>query len=65
MTVSQNRMFIRLLPAVVSLILVATGCSLEAPEVPQFMTTLNLPIEEQTYTGEDMAQSLEAIEGKC
>jgi hypothetical protein len=62
-TVIRNQTFSRWFPAVICLALAATGCSLEAPEAPQFMTTLNLPLEEQTYTGEDMAQSLEAIIG--
>lgn len=63
MTVFQRLMFSRWLPAMICLVAGAAGCSLEAPEIPEFMTTLNLPIEEQTFTGEDMARNLEAIEG--
>ncbi len=50
--------------AALALILVlVAGCGLEAPEAPQFDTQLYVPLEEETYTGEDMARNLEAIEG--
>ncbi len=53
----------------VSLILAAglfaglTGCGLEAPESPSFETTFYVPIEQETYTGQEMAQGLQAVEG--
>ncbi len=37
------------------------GCGLEAPQKPAFETTLNVPLAVQSYTGEDLAQSLEAV----
>ncbi|MCK4412955.1 MAG: hypothetical protein KAY32_05380 [Candidatus Eisenbacteria sp.] len=40
-----------------------SGCGLEAPEAPSFSTTLNVPLGEETYTGLDMANDLEAVEG--
>ena len=37
------------------------GCGLEAPQKPVFESTLNVPLAVQSYTGEDLAQSLEAV----
>lgn len=37
------------------------GCGLEAPQRPSFETTLQVPFAAQSYTGEDLAQSLEAV----
>lgn len=39
------------------------GCGIEAPEAPQFETTLHIPLSTETYTGLDMANDLEAVEG--
>ncbi len=45
------------------ILILINGCSVETPESPRFTTTLNLPLSEEQYTGEDMAQGLEAVEG--
>jgi hypothetical protein len=42
---------------------VFAGCGLEAPKAPQFETTLNIPLSQETFTGVDMADELEAVEG--
>lgn len=47
----------------IALLLGAAGCGLEAPEKPCFETTFYLPLDEETYTGQDMADDLEAVEG--
>jgi len=39
------------------------GCGLEAPQAPEFETTFNIPLHEERYTGQDMAQGLESVEG--
>ncbi|MBD3235669.1 MAG: hypothetical protein GF330_03085 [Candidatus Eisenbacteria bacterium] len=39
------------------------GCGIEAPEAPEFETTLVVPINPETYTGLDMANDLDAVEG--
>ncbi|MCK4303464.1 MAG: hypothetical protein KAY24_04435 [Candidatus Eisenbacteria sp.] len=45
------------------LLLATAGCELEVPQKPQFETTLYVPMSEETYTGQDMADKLEAVEG--
>ncbi len=58
---------VRPLPPAGGLALVAAlilgGCGLETPEAPSFETTLNIPIEEETYTGQQMAEGLQAVAG--
>ena len=48
---------------VISSLVLLNGCGIESPETPRFVTTLNLPLKEEQYTGEDMARNLEAVEG--
>lgn len=39
------------------------GCGLELPKAPEFETTLNIPLGVETYTGLDVANGLESVEG--
>ncbi len=39
------------------------GCSWERPEAPSFDTVFNVPLGEYTYTGADLASSLQSVAG--